>query len=154
MKSNRSGTRPLFRPMHREGDTIRIEGIPQAFQVIDQDAAEQAEFVVCMRLAGNERNRGLVAETVLGFCSRCKEPVYWSVTAPKTPPRLCLVCLEAQQGHRLGQGEPTELPIGGVTEAVLAESERAKKIVQSRVDAASRTLATLLTMPTDEKKVN
>jgi hypothetical protein len=105
---------------------------PSAFQpfskpisqitVVDPVDAERADYVICMRLADATPTMMHVPQNLVGRCSRCNERVIFSAKSAKTPPRLCLVCYEAQPPPEESASGETEEAQHWVTQAILEET--------------------------------
>lgn len=63
-------------------------------EVVSQAEAEEAEFVVCMKVGADTP----FTDNLTGHCCACGEAVIFRPTSPVKPPRICLECAAERMG--------------------------------------------------------
>ncbi len=114
----------------------------QPIKVVDDAAAEKADYIVCMRLLGGVQNLAMIPASRIGKCARCNETVYWSPVAPKKPPRLCLECFEADQAKKKADKAEKALKAGENPEG-LTDAEEDDNVMCTTDAVIADTLRTL-----------
>lgn len=80
--------------------TVEIAGLK--IEVVSDEECEQADAVVCVQATIPL----YFADNVTGPCADCGDLLQWRPHAPKTPPKICMRCLEirriVEQGKRGG----------------------------------------------------
>ena len=74
--------------MGKRSYKTRIAGIPVT--VVDDEEAEQATYVVCMRDA--DQPVSPFRDNEHGLCALCLAPIHYRPHAPKKPPHICSHC--------------------------------------------------------------
>jgi hypothetical protein len=65
---------------------INVDGVP--ITVVDDEEAEQVDFVVCMPVGPSPFDDNLT-----GFCSQCGVKIMYRWHAPTKPKKICLECM-------------------------------------------------------------
>ena len=66
----------------------------ELIKVVDDDEAEQADFLVCVR---STIHPGYFDDDEFGHCCRCGHEVRFRPHAPKQPKRICMECLPKEK---------------------------------------------------------
>jgi hypothetical protein len=62
-------------------------------KIVDQDEAEQSDFVVCMLKGSSMSVEAEFPDNLEGECSLCHRAIVFRPHAPKKPPKICLECM-------------------------------------------------------------
>jgi hypothetical protein len=62
-------------------------------KVVSKAEAEDADFVVCMRVGGGGEER--FSDNVYGHCAVCHHPIFYRPYNPQRPPKVCMQCAVA-----------------------------------------------------------
>lgn len=72
----------------------RVKEVLENLEVVDDDTAEQADFVVCVPTADLVASNSPFEPTnEHGECFLCGVQVSFRPEAPKTPKRICFACM-------------------------------------------------------------
>jgi len=66
-----------------------------AIEIVSDEEAEKAEFLVCVRVGQPTP----FDDNETGVCSKCGAEVQFRPYAPKTPQRLCMECFFRSKAH-------------------------------------------------------
>jgi hypothetical protein len=66
-------------------------------KLVDDDAAERADFVACLKKVNDT---GAFSDNEEGVCSKCGEVVIFRPYAPKKPARICMECVTEMLGGK------------------------------------------------------
>ncbi len=89
---------PKANPGASPGDTVEIKGIQ--CQIVSPEDAEKSDFVVC----APETVPLYFPDNLTGECADCGDPIQWRPHAPRTPPKICMRCMEIRVHSRRGGG--------------------------------------------------
>lgn len=79
-----------------ESRVTKEEVEAKGIKVVDDDLAEQADFLVCLRKGQASRFH----DNDEGVCSRCGSAVVFRPGAPKKPARICMECMATVSRER------------------------------------------------------
>lgn len=67
-----------------------FEGEDIPMNIVSPEEAEEADFVVCMRVG--DGNEGLFPDNVRARCAECGYTIYFRPHNPTKPPKICMQC--------------------------------------------------------------
>ncbi len=67
----------------------KVDELLSAIKVVDDATAESCAFVVCMP----DFMPSQFTDNIKTVCCKCGTGIYHRPTAPKTPPKICVMCI-------------------------------------------------------------